>query len=1012
MKVPAFLDIRGSFGAKVLAAMLGTVGLLLLATLVAVRVETARQVGLVQERVHVQSREVFNQLEALTRQQLARLGSAFVSSVRARVLVDEAIRDRDLDYISGQANYQLELLQAPSSLAVFTDADAQPVLTIVDGQTTDDPDPANVGPLAAQLLGEGAQELLAYRRLGNRLFTVQVFYLELARRPIGTVTFGIPLTDEDAARFGRSVGGEVCFVVDGQCLAGTERARGALSSALVGMARERTDAVVNYGGERWVVISEDLVPDRPGDGVRVMAAALGPVLAPFDRISRALLLSGIGALLVALFVSLFLARGLTRPVLELEEATGRVAQGDYEAHVEPRSHDELGRLAASFNEMTHGLLLKEQYRGVLDKVVSRDVAEELLKGDVVLGGENRQVTVLFADLEGFTTLTDGMEPQRVIGLLNECMERLGTAVEEAGGVVDKYVGDEVMAIFGAPVAAPDDAVRGVRAAVRMQQAMQALNDERQARGEEPVHLNIGINTGVAVAGNMGSPSRLNYTVLGDTVNLAARICQTAHSGQTLISANTFERVRQVVRAGSLGGHRFKGFSNEVELYQVEGMREMEARQRAGTGGNHGGVMALILTMGMLLAGTGGASAQRGRGGLPTLRDLGLSYISPAGTFQVDLSGRLDLEGYLPQQEPAWIIPDTDPFVAGRARVFMDIFAGDHIYGLVELRADRGEEPRAGPVDARIDQAFVRLSVSQHVPVQLQVGKFASPFAGYPQRHHTPSDPFIRPPVMYDYRTMICAPIAPVDPDAFVSWKDDPADVFRPKGAPPIWGAPYQWGAMVLGGSGSLSYRLGLMNSAPSSEPRDWEWDADRFRKGPSIVANVGYQLSPGLRLEGSYDRGAYLEPDFSGTLDPGRSWFDYIQEIWGAEAIYRRGRATLRGEAFFDRWVVPNTVNDAWDYSYYLEGQMTVAPGAFLAARFGQIYFGRIPAADGTGTSPYGYAINGNHWDYDISRLQLGGGYRLLPNVEARAEYMISYTRRPGGDPPDNLASVQLWWQY
>lgn len=1012
MKLPAFLDIRASFGAKVLAAMLGTVGLLLLATLVAVRVETARQVGLVQDRVHEQSRQVFNELEELTRRQLARLGSSFTNSVRSRVLVQEAAEADTLDFFRQDVLYRLELVNADSSLAVFTDANARPFLTVVDRNATDVPDPANVAPLAAQLLDEGAPELLAYRRLGDRLFTVQVFYLEFARRPIGTATFGIPLTDEDAALFGASLGGEVCFVVDGQCLAGTDRARGALASALVGMARERTDATVDYDDERWVVVSEDLVPDRPADGVRVMAVSLEPVLEPFDRISRALLIAGVGALLVALLVSLFLARGLTRPVLELEEATGRVARGDYEAHVEPRSHDELGRLAESFNEMTHGLLLKEQYRGVLDKVVSRDVAEELLKGDVVLGGENREVTVLFADLEGFTTLTEGMEPQRVIGLLNESMAHLGAAVEEAGGVVDKYVGDELMAVFGAPVAAPDDAVRAVRAAVRMQQAMQALNEDRQARGEDPVHLNIGINTGVAVAGNMGSPSRLNYTVLGDTVNLAARICQTARNGRTLISSNTYEQVRDGVRTRPLGGHRFKGFSSEVELHEVEGLKAMEVRQQAGFGRDHGAMVALLLAAGMLLAGAGGASAQRGRGGLPTLRDLGLSYISPSGTFQVDFSGRLDLEGYLPQQQPAWIIPDTEPFVAGRARVFMDIFAGDHVYSLVEFRADRGEEPRAGPVEARIDQAFVRLSVSQSFPVQLQVGKFASPFAGYPQRHHTPSDPFIRPPVMYDYRTMICAPIAPVDPDGFVSWKDDPGDVFRPKGAPPIWGAPYQWGAMLLGGTGNLSYRLGLMNSAPSSEPKDWAWDADRFRKGPSIVANVGYQLSPGLRLEGSYDRGAYLEPDFFGTLPPGRSWSDYIQEIWGAEAIYRRGRAALRGEAFFDRWVVPNIGNDAWDYSYYVEGEFTVAPGAFLAARFGQIYFGRIPAASGTGTSPYGYTINGNHWDYDISRLQLGGGYRLLPNVEIRGEYMFNYTRRPGEDPADNLASVQFWWQF
>ncbi|NIQ52804.1 MAG: HAMP domain-containing protein, partial [Gammaproteobacteria bacterium] len=103
-------------------------------------------------------------------------------------------------------------------------------------------------------------------------------------------------------------------------------------------------------------------------------------------------------------------------VHRLVTATGRVARGDYSARVDVDSRDELGDLARSFNAMTQGLQLKEQYRGVLDKVVSRDVAEELLKGDVVLGGETREVTVVFADIEGFTTLTEGMEPQGVIGL--------------------------------------------------------------------------------------------------------------------------------------------------------------------------------------------------------------------------------------------------------------------------------------------------------------------------------------------------------------------------------------------------------------------------------------------------------------------------------------------------------------------------------------------------------------------------------------------------------------------
>ena len=157
----------------------------------------------------------------------------------------------------------------------------------------------------------------------------------------------------------------------------------------------------------------------------------------------------------------------------LVAATEQVAQGDYEAEVHVTSRDEMGALADSFNEMTRGLLLRERYRSVLNKVVSQDVAEELMSGDVELGGESRLVTVLFADIRGFTPLTEGMEPQEVIALLNECMEHLSRAIDAEGGVVDKFIGDEVMAVFGAPVTQDDHARRAVAAATSRSMASRA-----------------------------------------------------------------------------------------------------------------------------------------------------------------------------------------------------------------------------------------------------------------------------------------------------------------------------------------------------------------------------------------------------------------------------------------------------------------------------------------------------------------------------------------------------------
>jgi adenylate cyclase len=246
----------------------------------------------------------------------------------------------------------------------------------------------------------------------------------------------------------------------------------------------------------------------------------------------------------------------------------RVAHGDLTARVPVRTRDELGRLAGAFNTMTEGLELKERYRGVLDKVVSPEVAEELMRSDILLGGETREVTTLFVDISSFTAMTEGMEPQRVVALVNDIMSRLGTIVEAHGGVVDKYLGDGLMALFGAPVARGDDTTRAVRAALDMQLAMTALDATRAARGEPAVRVAIGIHTGPVVAGNIGSPNRLNYTAVGESVNLAARLCQGAGAGVILVTDHVRSRAHGEFAFECVGERAFKGFSRGIEVFAV------------------------------------------------------------------------------------------------------------------------------------------------------------------------------------------------------------------------------------------------------------------------------------------------------------------------------------------------------------------------------------------------------------------------------------------------------------
>ena len=563
--------LRKSFGAKLLAALLGTVGLLLIVTYVVVRGETDRQVEIVVERAIRNAGTLFEDLNELQRQQAARLARPFTETRRALALLDASLQAEDYEYLADQVEYEMQLAAQTDVLLVFTDAQARPVLSMVHGLRVIDDDPADVAPLADRLLAGAETELTAYRLVDDRLYNITSLYVDLGGQPVGTITFGLPILETDVARVGAIGGFEACLHVGGRCVVGTAGVSGELGATMDANAEAGDALRLRAAGSDWSIRSELLASDEQEGVRRVVAVPLDEVVAPFDRIERALLLGGGGALVLSALLGAALSRSLTRPVKSLVEATGRVARGDFGAEVSVQSRDEMRTLANAFNDMARGLLLRERYRSVLNKVVSQDVAAELMKGELELGGENRLVTVLFADIRGFTPLTEGMEPQEVIGLLNECMERLSQAIDAEGGVVDKFIGDEVMAVFGAPVKQEDHARRGVSAALRMRTAMLTLNESRRVRGEPPLDIGVGINSGVAVAGNMGSSNRLNYTVVGDTVNLAARLAGQARPGEILIGGETLRLAGERVEAPPLGGRTLKGFSSEIEVYAVESM---------------------------------------------------------------------------------------------------------------------------------------------------------------------------------------------------------------------------------------------------------------------------------------------------------------------------------------------------------------------------------------------------------------------------------------------------------
>ncbi len=244
-------------------------------------------------------------------------------------------------------------------------------------------------------------------------------------------------------------------------------------------------------------------------------------LAPTRSLRRRMTMIGIGALLVALGVGVAIAHGVTAPIGTLVTGMREVLRGNLDHRVAVARRDEIGFLATSFNEMTGGLAERARIRSMIDKVVSPEVAHELLARGLELGGELREVTVLFADLRDSTAIGERLTPTALLELLNAFLSRMAHAIELERGIVDKYVGDEIMAVFGAPLDLPDHAERGIAAAIGMMQALDALNIERAPAA--PLRMGIGIATGTVIAGNVGSSERLNYTVLGDVVNLAARL---------------------------------------------------------------------------------------------------------------------------------------------------------------------------------------------------------------------------------------------------------------------------------------------------------------------------------------------------------------------------------------------------------------------------------------------------------------------------------------------------------
>ena len=309
-----------------------------------------------------------------------------------------------------------------------------------------------------------------------------------------------------------------------------------------------------------------------------------PVDFYFDRLREldATIVQGMlaGALL-AVALAVIVARRLTRPVVALTGAAARVASGDLSPSVPVRSRDEVGQLTHAFNAMVEGLRQREIIRNAFGRYVSPEVAQAVLASPegLRLGGRKREVTVLMSDLRGYTRFAEHGDPTGVMEVLNDYLGRMADIVIAHGGTVNEFIGDAVFAVFGAPIEHPDHAERAAATALAMLRAMDELNEANAAHGRPRFEMGVGINTGEAVVGNIGSEQRTKYAVVGAAVNLAARVESCTVGGQALISESTVRYLGALADVAPPIHAELKGLDAPVALYELRGLGGRWAQRR-------------------------------------------------------------------------------------------------------------------------------------------------------------------------------------------------------------------------------------------------------------------------------------------------------------------------------------------------------------------------------------------------------------------------------------------------
>lgn len=296
-----------------------------------------------------------------------------------------------------------------------------------------------------------------------------------------------------------------------------------------------------------------------------------------DSRMRPLLFSGLGSLLLAALIAVpiagFLSNRASQPLVELKDALEAIGKGEFGTRLQTDTSDEFGAVAVAVNSMAEGLAERERVKSAFARYVSKQVMESVLKSDstgVQLSGDRRRISVLFADIRGFSSISENLPPEKVVELLNEYFELMVDVIFRNKGTLDKFMGDGLMVIFGAPEDDIYQEENALRTAIEMQQELKIMAAKWAGDG---IHLKIGIgiNSGPAVVGNIGSSRRMEYTAIGDTVNVASRLeSATKDFGiEILVSEYTYNAVRRIFPFKPMGSVHVRGRTEPLQAYSVE-----------------------------------------------------------------------------------------------------------------------------------------------------------------------------------------------------------------------------------------------------------------------------------------------------------------------------------------------------------------------------------------------------------------------------------------------------------